>query len=80
MEVVFAVAAWVIILGLIWLLLYLYFLPTIIAHHYDNENTKRIFLVNLVTWWTCLGWLVAFFWAILEKDDIDLIETIREKL
>lgn len=80
MEVVFALAALVIILGLIWLLLYLYFLPTIIAHHYDNENTKRIFLVNLVTGLTCLGWLVAFFWAILEKDDIDLIETIREKL
>lgn len=80
MEVVFALAALVIILGLIWLLLYLYFLPTIIAHHYDNENTERIFLVNLVTGLTCLGWLVAFFWAILEKDDIDLIETIREKL
>ena len=80
MEVVFALAALVIILGLIWLLLYLYFLPTIIAHHYDNENTKRIFFANLVTGWTCLGWLVAFFWALLEKDDIDLIETIREKL
>lgn len=80
MEVVFGLAALVLILALIWFLLYLYFLPTIIAHHYDNENTKRIFFVNLVTGWTCLGWLLAFFWALLEKDDIDLIETIREKL
>lgn len=80
MEVVFGLAVLVLILALIWFLLYLYFLPTIIAHHYDNENTKRIFFVNLVTGWTCLGWLLAFFWALLEKDDIDLIETIREKL
>ena len=80
MEVVFGLAALVLILALIWFLLYLYFLPTIIAHHYDNENTKRIFFVNLVTGWTCLGWLLTFFWALLEKDDIDLIETIREKL
>ena len=80
MEVVFGLTALVLILALIWFLLYLYFLPTIIAHHYDNENTKRIFFVNLVTGWTCLGWLLAFFWALLEKNDIDLIETIREKL
>ena len=80
MEVVFGLAALVLILALIWFLLYLYFLPTFIAHHYDNENTKRIFFANLVTGWTCLGWLLAFFWALLEKDDIDLIETIREKL
>ena len=80
MEVVFGLAALVLILALIWFLLYLYFLPTIIAHHYDNENTIWIFLLNLVTGWTCLGWLLAFFWALLEKNDIDLIETIREKL
>lgn len=66
--------------ALIGFSLYLYFLPTIIAYDYYNENAKRIFYLNLVTGWTCVGWLVAFFWAILEKDDIDLIETIREKL
>lgn len=59
--------------------LYLYFLPTIIAYHYDNENAKRIFYLNLVTGWTCLGWILALFWA-QKEDDIDLIETIKEKL
>ena len=75
-----AFAAFILVLALICLLLYLYFLPTIISHHYDSENKTWLFYLNLVTGWTCLGWLVAFFWAILEKDDIDLIETIREKL
>ena len=59
--------------------LYLYFLPTIIACHYDAENKERIFFLNLVTGWTFLGWILALFWA-QKEDDIDLIETIKEKL
>ena len=66
--------------ALICFLLCLYFLPTIIAYLYDNENTKWIFFVNLVTGWTCLGWLLALFWALLEQYDVDLIEKIVEKL
>ena len=70
----------VFILVLICLLLALIFLPTIVALHYNAENKTWIFLVNLVTGWTCLGWLVALFWALLEQYDVDLIEKIVEKL
>ena len=73
------VVALIFALALICFSLYLYFLPTIIAYHYDNENAKRIFYLNLVTGWTCLGWILALFWA-QKEDDIDLIETIKEKL
>lgn len=67
-------------LALICFLLYLYFLPTIIAHHYEAENETWIFYANLVTGWTCLGWLLALFWALLEQYDVDLIKKIVEKL
>ena len=73
------VVALIFALALICLSLYLYFLPTIIAHHYNAENETWIFYLNLVTGWTCLGWILALFWA-QKEDDIDLIETIREKL
>ena len=66
--------------ALICLLLYLYFLPTIIAYYNNDKNTIWIFHLNLVTGWTCLGWLLALFWALLEQYDVDLIEKIVEKL
>ena len=75
-----AFAAFILVLALICLLLYLYFLPTIISHHYDGENKTWIFYLNLVTGLTCVGWILAFFWALLERDDVDLIEKIRERL
>ena len=80
MSEVAVVLIFVSALALICLSLYLYFLPTIIAYHYDNENAKRIFYLNLVTGWTCLGWILAFFWALLEQYDIDFIKKIVEKL
>lgn len=67
-------------LALICFLLYLYFLPTIIAHHYNAENETWIFYLNLVTGWTCLGWTLALFWALLEQYDVDFIEKIVEKI
>lgn len=80
MSEVAVVLIFVSALALICLSLYLYFLPTIIACHYDAENKERIFFLNLVTGWTCLGWILALFWALLEQYDVDLIEKIVEKL
>ena len=77
MEVVFGL---IIILILLCLSLALYFLPAIIACYYKDKNTIWIFVLTLITGWTSLGWILTLFWAILERDDIDLIETIREKL
>ena len=66
--------------ALICLLLYLYFLPALIAWYNNDKNTIWIFHLNLVTGWTYLGWLVALFWALLEQYDVDHIEKIVEKL
>lgn len=74
------VFALVFILILIFLSLVLYFLPALIAYYNNDKNTIWIFVLTLITGWTSLGWILALFWAILERDGSDLIEKIREKL
>ena len=74
------VIALVFILVLIFLSLILYFLPALIAWYNNDKNTIWIFVLTLITGWTSLGWILALFWAILERDGSDLIEKIREKL
>ena len=74
------VVALVFILVLIFLSLILYFLPALIAWYNNDKNTIWIFVLTLITGWTSLGWILALFWAILERDGSDLIEKIREKL
>ncbi len=57
-----------------------YFIPTIIAR--DKIHFKRIFIFNLLTAWTGIGWFASFIWALrtksknadpllLEEDDED---------
>lgn len=45
------------------LLLLLYFLPAIVAWLYRRERVYSIFLLNLLTGWTMLGWVGALKWA-----------------
>jgi hypothetical protein len=44
---------------------FVYFIPTIIAR--DKIHFKRIFIFNLLTAWTVIGWFISFFWAIKAK-------------
>ena len=39
-----------------------YFLPAIIAH--NKRNSGAIFVLNLLTGWTVVGWIIAFVWAL----------------
>jgi hypothetical protein len=43
----------------------LYFLPSILAHH--KRNQSAIFVVNLLTGWTIIGWMVALVWALTDE-------------
>ena len=44
-----------------------YFIPTIIAR--DKIHFKRIFIFNLLTAWTVIGWFISFLWAIKAKSN-----------
>ncbi len=40
----------------------LYFLPSIIAR--NKRNATAIFILNLLTGWSVLGWVAALIWAL----------------
>ena len=46
----------------------MYFLPTIVAYARDHKNVGPIFLLNLVTGWTIVGWIGAMIWALMHQD------------
>ncbi len=47
--------------------LYIYFLPTIIASGRNSTATFLIFLVNLFGGWTIALWIFVFIWAFLSN-------------
>jgi hypothetical protein len=44
-------------------ILFLYFLPAIIAHVRRHRQIAAITLLNLLLGWTGLGWVLVFFWS-----------------
>ena len=46
------------------IILFIYFLPAIIAGAKKKKNATAITLVNLFFGWTFLGWFVALVWAV----------------
>lgn len=59
-----------IIVGILLLLSFFYFIPTLMAVWVRKKQTLAIFLLNLLLGWTFLGWLAALIWsAIKEKTD-----------
>lgn len=53
-------------LGLIVGIVYLYFLPSLIAFLRGYKNTLSIFLLNVFLGWTVLGWVSALVWSVLK--------------
>jgi Superinfection immunity protein len=49
-------AMWAIVLGL-------YFMPGMIAHHRGHRQMYPIMLVNVFLGWTILGWIIALVWS-----------------
>lgn len=67
----------VIFLILIGIILYL--LPSFIAWYYKDKNAIWIFLLTLLTGWSTIGWIIALFWAVIERDGTDLIHSFKER-
>jgi uncharacterized membrane protein len=44
------------------LLLFVYFIPALISR--DKKDFKKILIINLLTGWTILGWLIVMVWAL----------------
>jgi len=53
------------------ILIFVYFIPTVVANANRKVNTSAIFVLNLLLGWTLVGWVIALVWA-LAKEDKDL--------
>lgn len=42
----------------------IYFLPTVVATSRNHKNMASVFLLNLLTGWTFLGWVGSLVWAV----------------
>lgn len=45
------------------IIVFLYILPSLIAHWRKHPSKASIIIVNLIFGWTLLGWLIALIWA-----------------
>lgn len=43
--------------------LYFYMFPSILAHRARHRNFPAIIVLNVLTGWTGLGWVIALVWA-----------------
>jgi hypothetical protein len=51
------------LLGVLILLLIIYFLPAIVASRRGHHNASAIFVLDLFLGWTLIGWVLALTWA-----------------
>ena len=47
------------------ILIFLYFLPSVIAYKRTHRNFLAIFVLNLFLGTTFVGWVGAFIWAVI---------------
>lgn len=43
--------------------IFIYFFPAMVAGHREHSQGLAIFVLNLLTGWTALGWVAALVWA-----------------
>ena len=55
----------VVMLGLV--ILFVYFIPTMLAAERQHINATAIFLLNLFLGWTFLGWVAALVWVFVRQ-------------
>jgi hypothetical protein len=46
-----------------------YFVPTVIAAFRGHRNTIAITILNLLTGWTLIGWVIALIWSVLAAQE-----------
>lgn len=54
------------------LLMFIYFLPTIIAYSRNHTNVLAIFVLNLFLGATFVVWVFALIWAVYKKDVVKI--------
>jgi len=50
----------------IFIFLFIYFLPNVIAFYREHRFKWLILLINLFAGWTLIGWVVCLLWSVGE--------------
>jgi hypothetical protein len=48
-------------------LIFLYFIPSFVAHTRNHRQFNAIFLLNLLLGWTVLFWIAALIWSVIRE-------------
>ena len=50
------------------IILFIYFIPFIIAICRGHKNKGALFILNLLLGWTFVGWVISLVWALLNSE------------
>lgn len=50
-------------------LLFIYFIPAIVACNSKHRNMEGVVILNLFLGWTFIGWVVALIWAVSNQGE-----------
>ena len=53
--------------GFIAFLIFLYFIPSFVAHTRNHRQFNAIFLLNLLLGWTVFFWIAALIWSVIRE-------------
>jgi uncharacterized membrane protein len=62
----------------IFLIILIYFIPTISAYSRKKTNASSILILNLFLGWTIIGWIVSLVWAV-SKDNKIIVQEVEKK-
>lgn len=54
---------------LIFLFLFIYFVPTFLADECSTKKFKAVLVFNILLGWTVIGWVVAIIWAVTGNNE-----------
>ena len=55
-------------IGLLLIIIVLYFVPTLVARSRDKKNKAAITALNIFLGWTFVGWVISLVWAITKDE------------
>jgi len=63
MDFIIGIFTAILVLFVIYLIIYIYFLPYNTAKSNNHPNTDLIFILNIFAGYTIIGWLLLLIWA-----------------
>ena len=56
--------------NIIFMLIFVYAMPSIIAIFRSHHNVPAIVSLNIFFGWTALGWIIAFIWSLTNTSKV----------